>query len=713
MVGTHTKTKATTKRPVDWSLTPRGPISATVQGSLALAAAATVGDAVALSPIWGGTATAAGALALVVAGAHRQLAPSALLYRLGCWIGAGAWWTYTLAATPWTQGAWAALGIGGVVAGLMAPLGRSSAKAQAAARAGGALVLRASTRIGTEWETRIRRVCRIAATVTAVQPWPTGAGYDVFVDLPGAGSTRAQLAGHADALATDARLPEGCGVEVRPGAHRGAVVLKVATVNRLMETIPYPAARPGSILTPRALGEYRDSETAAVLLRESSVLVTGQKGSGKTNTLHVLTAEVGLCTDALVWHIDLNGGGMSQAWLHPWLEAGTGRPAIDWAAATPEEGLAIAEAAVAIAKDRKKSTRALKIQANSSLMPVSAALPEIVVLIDEGAEALSPTNRDPVLRDLREAIEELQRIGRNEACNVVVSSLRATSDMIAPNIKKQSAVRVGMYVQDEEELGYLFGYNRGVSTADLPGPGCGFLADGQGAPRPFRAYGMQPGTIVEIAQVIARVRPELDEAARRAAGQEYEGRYGRMRRVFTDLDGQDDDHGQEPTEELPAAPRSPAVPPVGRRHLTAVPGGADASAWGDPLSLARRTRPVPVVTDASAWPDPPKRMRAEQMHPVDAPARPVPQIVVRALAAMADANDDRMHSATLAEALGVTPTELAALLRPLGVTTLPRAFLRGGREARGYAREDLQTAAERIGRGEVEVPADVAAWPAA
>ena len=78
----------------------------------------------------------------------------------------------------------------------------------------------------------------LAVTVTDVRMWATGTGYDVHLDLPGAGSTLAQISGAADALATDARLPEGCGVEVSPGTHRGAVILRVSTVNRLEEEIP-------------------------------------------------------------------------------------------------------------------------------------------------------------------------------------------------------------------------------------------------------------------------------------------------------------------------------------------------------------------------------------------------------------------------------------------------------------------------------------------
>ncbi|TLP66522.1 hypothetical protein [Microbispora triticiradicis] len=718
MATTKASARKAEARRADWSLAPRGPVSGTAQGALALAAVAVAGDLATVSPLWGGAVTAAGAVATVVRSAHLAHPPAGLLYRLGCWLGAGSWLTYTLTAGLWSQGAWVALGIGALTAGLLSPLGRPVSRRASGAGTGRALVLGRTARVGEEWERRVQRVCRVRVSVTDVREWPTRTGYDVHADLPGAGSTRAHLVTAADALAVDARLPQGCGVEIAPGAHRGAVVLRVATVNRLTQNIDYPADhRARSILDPIALGEYRDGSTAAVLLRESSALVTGQKGSGKTTTLHALTAGIGLCRDAIVWHIDLNGGGMSQAWLHPWLEGDSPRPAVDWAAATPGEALELAETALAIAKDRKKSTRALKIKANASLMPVSPELPEIVVIVDEGGEALAPTNRDA--RELREALEEIQRIGRNEAVNVIVSSLRATQDMISANVRKQSAVRVGMYVQDEEELAFLFGWNKGLSLADLPGKGCGFVQDGQAAPRPFRGYFMRPGDVVDAAHAVARNRPELDAAARQVAGQAYATRYGRMRAAFTDLDG-------EHQEELPARYAAPAPAAPVRPRLAAVPCGPDASAWPDLRDLVKPATPAPAAPSmarAADWPDllprqrQPEVVRAERVSAVaaaPASARPLPEILARALEAFEVAGDDRMHSAALAEALGTADAlALAALLRPLGVTTLPRAFIRAGTEARGYALADLQAAAERVRSGELEVPDEVAKWPAA
>nr|PZN37126.1 MAG: hypothetical protein DIU60_25320 [Actinomycetota bacterium] len=658
----------------------------------------------------GGAATAAGAVATVLRSAHLAHPPGALLYRLMCTLGAGGWITYTLASGElWSQGTWAALGIGALTAGVLSPLGSVR---RGRALPGRSLVLTRTARVGQEWEARVYRCCRLRVQVTQVQEWPTGTGYDVHVELPGGGATRAQIAAAADALAADAQLPEGCGVEVSPGEHRGAAILRVATVNRLHEAIPYPADyRTRSILDPVPIGEYRDGSTAAVLLRESSALITGQKGSGKTTLLHALTAGVGLCRDAIVWHIDLNGGGMSQPWLHPWLEGRTDRPAVDWAAGTPEDALDLAAAALRIAKARKRYTRALKVERNVSLMPVSPSLPEIVVVVDEGAEALSPMTRDPVLRRLRETIEEIQRIGRNEAVNVIVSSLRATQDMISPNVRKQSAVRVGMYVQDDEELAFLFGWNKGLSAADLPTKGCGFVQDGQATPRPFKGYAVQPADIVEAAAAIARSRPELDEAAAEVAGEAYATRHERMRSMF----------GDEPHGEIGRGDEAPAAAvEVPRPRLSVIHGGraqqpapavnlAAAAEWPDLHEVAAAAR-TPRLAVAAEWPDlTPGRTAdaptqasaglrlaaADERPALDAPTEQIPDILARVLEVFAAAGDDRMHSEALAAALGTTPVELAAALRPYGVSTLPNPFERGGRRARGYALADVEAAAAR------------------
>jgi hypothetical protein len=729
------KTTKTTSSKADWSLRPRGAASATAQGALALAAVAVLGEATALSPLWGAAATVAGGLGSVLVSAHRAHPPVALLYRLCCWLGAGSWLTYTLATTLWSQGAWAALGIGALTAGVTAPLGRAR-KNKTGHQVGRALVLGRTAKIGAEWEARIRRVCRVAATVSDVRPWDNGAGYDVHLTLPPGGVTRRDLAARAEALATDADLPEGCSVEARPvdGHGRAHVVLRVATVNRLGQIIGFPAAyQPRSILQPLVIGEHSNSDPCGATVREEAALIAGKRGSGKTTLLQDISIELGLCSDNIVWHLDLNGGGLTQPWIDVWLDGRAARCPIDWAAANPDEGKLMLKAAIAIAKHRKASYRKLKRAHNTNLLPVSADLPQITIVVDEGANAVKD-------RELGELIGDLQNMGRNEAVNLIISSLRPTGDLVPVNMRKQSGVRIQMFGPDDEELGHMFGWTAGgkLTMDQLAGKGTGFISVDGAAPRPFRAYNVLPAQVEEAALAVSTIRPDLDAASAQAAGTHYTTRYQRMRAVFTELaDGDSTEELRGAEAALPAT-RVPAPPPATRSHLASVPCGPDAAAWPDLRAMTRTPAPA-IAAYAADWPDlrdlaaRNAPLRAEQIHPAQAAGaghglavavQPVPQILTRALAVFDQMRSERLHSGELAAALGIVvvdedgmrrpdTTALAGLLRPLGVERPAEGFLRGGRRGRGYERGHLEAAAERIRRGEIEVPAEVASWPAA
>lgn len=753
---------ATKKTPpkVDWSLAPRGAVSGTAQAAIGLVVLGGAGDIAHISPVLAGLGAGVGALSHVVAtSVQGKYTPGAILYRLACWTGAGSWLAWALHNPHGAHGhnlhvfnhqGLAALAVGAVGAGLAAgPVGGQTRKRRALATAGGtagAELVRSAGPLGLEWEARFKRVCNVKVQVTEIIRWANGAGYDVVGVLPPGPATRGRIESACEALATDARLPDGCGCEPkppRPGSHRGEFVLAVSTVNRFgtrgdehPPKIPYPADySPRSILDPIPQGEHRDGTVAGVVLRENSKLIVGRKGGGKTNDLDVDTLGIARCRDALTWHIDLNGGGMSQFWLEPWLNGETDRPVIDWAASTPEEALYMVTLAVAIAKGRKSAYREFKAKANAKLLPVSEQLPEIVILMDEGAEALAPSNNDPITRQVRDRLAEIQRIGRNEAVNVVISSLRPTAGMLHPDLLNQSAIRVGTYGLSAADLGHLYDWAKGISMDDLPVKGTSFLGVMPDVPRPKKSWFLEPNQIKEAAVVVAGYRPDLDEASAEIANAEhsfnlggikpkalsnlYAGRYARMRAAFT---GQT--HQEEPAT-APTTARPAATTVAARPAFQLLKGGADTSAknWPDPFERQPQPATTTTVTSAKDWPDP---IPGRQLHAATAPAgmltaarpaapaQPVPELVRRALAAFDDANDDRMHSETLARALGIgTAHDMAELLGLLEIKSLPRGFVRGGKERRGYAREDFAQAADRIASGELAVPEKVVAWPAA
>jgi hypothetical protein len=746
-----TKTTKTTRR-IDWNPAPRGVVSATAQATMGLVALGGAGDIAHINPVFAGLGAGVGALSHLLVCTHEgKYSPGAVMYRLACWAGVGTWATWALSGPNhwWNPTGLAALAIAATGAAITAPIGRHRKTVPAAGGSTGApgtALVRSAGPLGLEWEARFKRVCGVKVQVTEIIRWANGAGYDVVGVLPPGPATRDRIAAACEALATDARLPDGCGCEPkppRPGSHRGEIVIAVSTVNRFgtrgddnPPKVPYPRDySPRSILDPIGQGEHRDGTVATVRLREDSKLIVGRKGGGKTNELDVDTLGVARCRDALVWHIDLNGGGMSQFWLAPWLAGQTERSAIDWAASTPEEALFMVVIASAIAKGRKRVYREFKAAANAKLLPVSAGLPEIVLMMDEGAEALSPGNNELITRQVRDKLAEGQRIGRNEAVNYIISSLRPTAGMLHPDLLNQSAIRVATYGLSAADLGHLYDWKRGISMDDLPVKGTAFLGVMPDTPRPKKTWFLEPDQIKEAAIQIAGYRPDLDEASAEIANAQYAfnlggrkpevlsnlyaTRYERMRAAFT---GQRQEEQEEPFSPAPATAgpaRSTTATMERPAPLRLISGGRAASAkdWPDPFEAAPAATTTATIS-AKDWPDPlPGRTltAAAPAGQLTAPqpanaARPVPALIRRVLEIFDEAGDDRMHSETLAAELGLTPSRLAELLQPVEVRSLRNPIERGGKKARGYAREDFAQAAERIARGELEVPHELAAW---
>lgn len=654
------------------------PWGAGVQAALALGAVAAVGHLAGLHALWGLAAGAVAALCCVLAEAGREggAVPARIWVQLVRCAAVAAWlgWSWTVPgdlaavlAARWGLDATgeplslAALGV--LVAGcqLGAHLGLLTER-KTEREPGTGLVLRASS----EWEQRIIRVggSRFTGVQVHVTPWPNGAGKRVRVVLPGGGVTADDLKRLVPGLAADADLPRGCGIDVvdPDGAGRRTVDLQVSTVNRLEATVDYPRAyEPRSILDDIRIGEHGNSDVASAPIREESWLVVGKRGSGKTTLLHVLTAEIGLCSDALVWHIDLNGGSLSQPWVESWVNGKLQRCPIDWAAPEINEAIRMMEAAVRIAKHRKVAYRSLKRRHNVSLLPVSDDLPAIEIILDEGAEALAAAGKGKAAR-LAELLEEIQRIARDAAVNEVLSTLRGTSDLIPAAMTAQTGVAVCMKVEKEKELAAVFEWGSGVDHRDLRRKGAGFLRGDGGEIRQFQGWNLLPAQIEELAAVIAEQRPELDAASAQAAGDDYAGRFERMAALFAD--------GADVAEVAKgfAGEQGP---------VSGGPAGSAAS-WADPGDIGRTATTVRPELEA------PSRAAA------------APELLVRILAAAEAAGRPRVATTWLIEHLELETSAkaLAARLAEWGAP-VGRQMI-AGREVRGPALRDLKAAVARL-----------------
>jgi hypothetical protein len=534
-------------KPKDWSWR-HGPIIAPVNAGLGACSLGMLGDLAGVSPWWGLGAGLAGAVGHGIRSIVRDVTPLGMAYRTTAWLAGGTWGAWALHTSAWSPDVLTALAAGTVALGLAAPemadhetrAVTRKAKEEAAAKQAESDAVAAARRlkVAREWEARLDRVCMVkGALIQAVQDWPEGGGYTLQVRLPAGGMTWRQVASATDGLATDADLPHGCGVEVHPGKSRGVLLLKVATLDTTAEAKPYPIDNltPLTFTGPLPVGMHRASIEAVINLLEDPMMIVGRRGSGKTVFLQVVNAGLARCADALIWHIDLNGAGMSSPWLSDFLAGAQDRPVIDWVAPTAEEALLMVTTAVAIAKGRKVAYKPLMDSVNDDKIPISAQVPAIVIVMDEGAEAVAANRGNS---DLAAALDELISIARAARVQEVFSGLRATSETIPTPLKKQVGVKVQMRPEDIDEIAQLFGWHSGVSVEDAPYPGSGLLKtpDSRGI-LPLRGYDLRPDAIRAIARAVAPWRPTLDKPSAGIAGTAYANRWDRYGSWLTDQGG--------------------------------------------------------------------------------------------------------------------------------------------------------------------------------
>lgn len=520
---------------IDWER-GHGPFTAPISAAGSALAVSYAAAAAGVAPWWGAAVAGAGLVGSHIAGRRAEAGRGDLVLRAAAWLGAGGWCSWAMAVGPWSAERLATLGAGALALGTAMAGTRTAQRrrdaertAERAAEAHSLLQSRYRALAG-EWSARFSRVSGIDdVQVVGVEMWETGGGFTLEGRLPLGGYTWRDMQRVQDGLAGDARLPNGCTVEITEGADRGAFLAHVETVNQVAgEPKMYPEDySPLSYNDGLPLGGHKDGSECAPVCRELSGITVGRRGSGKTNTMHVKIAGQVRMVDVLPWVIDLNGGGLALPWLRAWHKAGRpGRPPIDWVADTPEKLLAMAGALLRIAKARKPGYADLMIEHDDDKLPVSPQVPAIVTNADEIAELYSgKARRDPTIRKAGDLLLQVVELARAVACNVEASALRATQDVLEePQLVVQSGLKICMK-SDQRELAYLMGWDDKISPEDMPEPGTGGIKLLDEPARPFWTYRITPTQIARIVEATAEYRPELDELSRRAAGEAYERRW--------------------------------------------------------------------------------------------------------------------------------------------------------------------------------------------
>ncbi|MEU4964978.1 hypothetical protein [Streptomyces smyrnaeus] len=561
---THTKkpaprpSKHTTKTgiPLDWSA-PHGPLTGALSATTGAGATALLGAAGGMPSGWPLAIGAAGALGHGIgASIRRKMTGHSIVARSASWLLAGGWTTWAMTTGPlsWAAaGTLSALGVGiGALASNAAvheeaaEQERLSEEARALARE----MNRERLSIATEWEERIRRVCSVSVRIFAVELWESGAGFSLAAELPGGGATWDQIRNHARGLAGDAGLPLGCVIHVEEGDRQGRVVLDVPTQNVVARDYPYPADySPLSILTGIPWGLLPHSEQVRVYLREACALVLGPPGSGKSTFVDVVLAGFARCVDVVTWVIDFKAGASARPWVRPYLEAqglvtpragqpappADTRPGVDWVASTPAEARRMLRALLAINEARQHAYQDLMDEEDTTLLPVSAKIPQIQLVVDEGAELLSARSfRDPVMKEVQEGVKKVMRTTRAMAVRLVLTAVDGnTSALGNTEVRKFSPVGVALTSGESsgDNASKLFKRVK-VDSAQLNAKGSGVIgqAGAEGfAPTPFKGWKTAPSLAREVTLATNHRRPLLDEISASAAGEDYSQRWSAER----------------------------------------------------------------------------------------------------------------------------------------------------------------------------------------
>lgn len=622
----------------------------TAASAMVAGAVAAFGDArvLALSPLWPLLAGVVCAAASVYVGVQNA-ALRAGIFRASCWAAAACWVAYCYRYGAWKPVTWEALGAGTVALGVLSlafPMpDEHTADDKRPAPPSAAQSAEPDVRIGPDgvptvvdpearkWEQRLHRVCGIeGCEVTEIADWPSGTGYDVRGVTPDDGTSWKSI--DPQRLRASLRVARGCGVEVAQGEHSGEFVIGVSTVDALSDEALGEDQRSyldTSMLTidgPIPLGVYRDGTQVEANLRQCCSFTVGQRGSGKSNFLHNLSAGFLRCPDVLVWHIDLGGAGLALPWVGPWLDGDMERPVVDWVATDPAEAILMTEFALQVIDRRRAAYRLRMKERNSDILPCSFDLPAIRIILDETAEAAGQA-ADP---RLKANITRIIQLGRSTAVGFDLSGLRGTSAVCPTEAMAQISMRVLFGVASVEEIGYALGWHTKLNPADAPYPGVGWFRPSLADPvRVFRGPRTAlPHTIESIAHAVADRRPALDAKSLNVPLREqYLSRWDRVVPLLAARDG---DRGEPPVStavSIPLGTVSTAgrhAAPTGGEHLVSTgehPGGhageqaareqaagsvstlqASVDAFKRSLEAAQRAYAAPRVDPADEVPAP-------------------------------------------------------------------------------------------------------------
>jgi hypothetical protein len=449
-------------------------------------------------------------------------------YASACGVAASGWLAFAFTSRPvsWPPGVALAVPAAGLIALYPVIRAREHRAAQDALRAAEEA---ARAREQRRWPDLIARIGHPGVRFAGQED--SLAGYKVHLRLPGSGRvTYSALAPATEQLEVAARLRHGS-LRFERGDQAHKVILHVAERDVLAETVPLPDEHGTlSITRPIPVGLFEDGQVCAVTLREVAALIVGLRGSGKSNLLAVLLAQLARCPDVLVFVIDLKGGRMAAPWIEPWLAGRSVKPVVDWLATDREEAERMLRALLRAVNARSRSgSGGEKITPSRQQPAILLVCDEIAVILGVGMGGPRSPLEGVTNTALAGLATQLVMTGRSEAIDLVMATQRGTVTMTgSADLKSQCALRIGLGVASEADARLIIPDDIRIAAdlARLRHPGSGIVQQGKnGRVVPVKFYRIEHEQIGYIAEEFGPVRPGPDKLLEDALGEDYATRW--------------------------------------------------------------------------------------------------------------------------------------------------------------------------------------------
>lgn len=272
----------------------------------------------------------------------------------------------------------------------------------------------------------------------------------------------------ADARVASVRVAEGPGPWAGPSAE-----------------LPEPATR--TVSAGAVVGTDADGRPVTVPIVQSSLLVGGRPGSGKSVMLASVIAAAVAADDAEVFGIDLKAG----VELAPWA------PVLKSIAPDAVAAAAVLGRIEAVMADRLATLAAIGARVHNP----TPHEPQLVVVVDELAE---------LDKDAMATVRRILALGRAAGITVVAATQRPSADLIPTSVRALFRFAGGLQTARRSDSDIILGNGwnaENVSCADLPAPGHAWLV-GDGRPVRLRTFAVPDDRIRRAVKNRQTVGPE-------------------------------------------------------------------------------------------------------------------------------------------------------------------------------------------------------------